>query len=71
MDATVALMQRHRVDRDAIAGIEVRSFAEAVRLGTRPPRSTEEAQYAIGFPVAAVAVRGVLGAAELSDAGTE
>ncbi len=69
MDATVALMREHRVDRDAVAGIEVRSFAEAVRLGTRPPRSTEEAQYAIGFPVAAVAVRGVFGAAELSDAG--
>jgi len=69
MDATVALMREHRVDPGAVAGIEIRSFAEAVRLGTRPPRSTEEAQYAIGFPVAAVAVRGVLGAAELGDAG--
>ena len=69
MEATVALMREHRVDRDAIAGIEIRTFAEAVRLGTRPPRTTEEAQYAIGFPVAAIAARGVLGAAELSDAG--
>ena len=69
MDATVALMREHHVDRGAIADIEIHTFAEAVRLGTRPPRSTEEAQYAIGFPVAAIAARGVLGAAELSDAG--
>jgi 2-methylcitrate dehydratase PrpD len=69
MDATVALMRAHGIDPGAVADIEIRSFAEAVRLGVRLPRSTEEAQYAIGFPVAAVAVRGVLGAAELSDAG--
>lgn len=69
MDATLALMRQHQLAPGAIADIEIRSFAEAVRLGTRLPRSTEEAQYAIGFPVAAVAVRGVLGAAELSEQG--
>ena len=69
MDATVAVMREHRVDTGAIADIEICTFGEAVRLGTRPPRNTEEAQYAIGFPVAAIAARGVLGAAELSDAG--
>ncbi|MBV9262290.1 MAG: MmgE/PrpD family protein, partial [Pseudolabrys sp.] len=39
------------------------------RLGARLPRNTEEAQYAIGFPVAAILARGGLGTVELSDAG--
>lgn len=69
--ATQGLMAAHRLDRSDIAAIEVRTFAEAARLGTRPPRSTEEAQYAIGFPVAAVAARGALGVAELSDGGLD
>jgi 2-methylcitrate dehydratase PrpD len=69
MDATADLIRRHQVDRAQIARIEIRTFDAAVRLGTRAPRSTEEAQYAIGFPVAAIAERGVLGAAELSDEG--
>src|SRR5258708_6661146 len=50
MDALEGLIARHRVERDAIAQIEIRTFAEAVRLGTRLPPTTEQAQYAIGFP---------------------
>jgi 2-methylcitrate dehydratase PrpD len=69
MDAAADLIGRHAIDPHDIAAIEIRSFAAAVRLGTRAPRSTEEAQYALGFPVAAIAVRGVLGAAELGEEG--
>jgi 2-methylcitrate dehydratase PrpD len=69
MDAAEALIKQHEIDRASIADIEIHTFDAAVRLGARPPRTTEEAQYAIGFPVAAIAARGVLGAAELSDAG--
>jgi 2-methylcitrate dehydratase PrpD len=71
MDATADLIGRHKIDPHDIASIEIRSFAAAVRLGTRPPCTTEEAQYALGFPVAAIAARGVLGAAELGDAGLQ
>jgi 2-methylcitrate dehydratase PrpD len=71
MDAVADLIGRHQVDHHDIAGIEIRTFDAAVRLGTRAPRSTEEAQYAIGFPVAAIAARGVLGAAELGDEGLQ
>ena len=67
--ATQALMEQHRLAAGDIASIEIRTFAEAVRLGTRMPATTEEAQYAIGFPVAAMAMRGVLGAAELGNDG--
>ena len=69
MQAVTDLIAQHRFEPEAIAAIEIRTFAEAVRLGTRPPRTTEQAQYAIGFPVAAVAARGQLGAAEISDDG--
>ena len=69
MEAVTDLIAGHRFAPGDIATIEIRTFAEAVRLGTRAPRTTEQAQYAIGFPVAAVAVRGQLGAAELSDDG--
>jgi 2-methylcitrate dehydratase PrpD len=69
MDATASLIRQHRIDATNIASIAIRTFAEAVRLGTRLPRSSEEAQYAIGFPVAAITVRGTFGAAELGDEG--
>jgi 2-methylcitrate dehydratase PrpD len=52
-----------------IADIEIRTFGHGVRLGTKPPRSTEEAQYALGFPVAALLVRGRLGAEEIMAGG--
>jgi 2-methylcitrate dehydratase PrpD len=52
-----------------IAEIEIRTFGHGVRLGTRAPRSTEEAQYALGFPVAALLVRGRLGAEEIMAGG--
>jgi 2-methylcitrate dehydratase PrpD len=49
--------------------VQIETFDHAVRLGNHLPRTTEEAQYAIGFPVAAFLVNGQLGAAEISDAG--
>ena len=41
------------------------TFREAVRLNSRFPQSTEEAQYSLPFPLAAALVRGQLGASEL------
>jgi 2-methylcitrate dehydratase PrpD len=69
MEAMTNLIAQHRPAREDIAAIEIRSFAQAVRLGVRLPRTTEEAQYALGFPVAAIAAKGQLGAAELGDDG--
>src|SRR3546814_8311570 len=47
----------------------VHSFAEAVRLATRRPATTDEAQYSLPFPVAAALVHGRLGVAEIDGAG--
>jgi 2-methylcitrate dehydratase PrpD len=56
---------------ERIRRIEIRTFGHAVRLGTNPPATTEEAQYALGFPVAALVARGRLGPQEIMADGLE
>lgn len=69
VEAAFALLQDHTFDAADIADIEVVTFAEAARLAVRAPRSTEEAQYSLPFPLAATLVRGRLGAREVTDEG--
>jgi 2-methylcitrate dehydratase PrpD len=69
IEAADALMRRHRIAPERIAEVRVETFAAAVRLGCRAPATTEEAQYALGFPLAAMLVRRQIGAAELTDGG--
>lgn len=69
IEAAASLLKRRPVAPERIAAVEVETFAHAVRLGNRPPATTEEAQYAIGFPLAAFLVRGRLGAAEIGAEG--
>ena len=42
-----------------------------VRLGSRAPATTEDAQYALGFPLAAMLVRRQLGTAEVTAEGMQ
>jgi len=44
-----------------IRAIQIRTFAAAAALGTRPPSDTEEAQYNIAYPVAAALIDGEVG----------
>jgi len=48
---------------------EIVTFHHAVRLHTRRPASTEQAQYSLPFPVATALVRGVVGPAEVGPGG--
>ena len=64
--AVFELMKEHNIDQEDIEKIRIYSFHEAVRLATRIPSTTEEAQYSLPWPVAAAAVRGRLAAAEIS-----
>lgn len=41
------------VPADQITGITIHSFSEATRLTLRHPKTTDEAQYSLPFPVAA------------------
>ncbi len=55
-----ALMLREGVDPSDIERIDVHTFHEAVRLAVRRPRTTEEAQYSLPYPVAAAMATGDL-----------
>jgi len=68
VQAVSDLIAAHRIAGERVAGVEVLTFHEATRLAGHTPRTTEEAQYAIAFPVAAMLVRGRLGAEEIAPA---
>ncbi|HEY7385712.1 MAG TPA: hypothetical protein VH743_18795 [Beijerinckiaceae bacterium] len=59
-----ALVRRHRIRPERIAA-RVESFDAAVRLDSRASATTEEAQYALGLPLAAMVVRGRVGVQEI------
>ena len=66
IQAVSDLMEQQSLNHQEIIEIEIRTFHEGVCLGGHAPKTTEEAQYAIAFPVAALIVRGTLGANEIS-----
>lgn len=67
IDAALALRRRWAIESEAaITGAEIVTFHEAVRLATRRPRTTEEAQYSLPFTVAAALTRGVVGSREVA-----
>jgi len=65
IEAASRLLSEHALAASDIERVEVETFHEAVRLGAQLPATTEAAQYAIGFPLAAYLVRGRLGADEI------
>jgi 2-methylcitrate dehydratase PrpD len=69
MEAAAALKRQHGLAAQDIAAIRVRSFHEAVKLATRQPRGTDDAQYSLPFPVAALLVHGKVGPAEIDGTG--
>jgi 2-methylcitrate dehydratase PrpD len=58
-----------RLDPERIRSVAVETFDAAARLGLRPPETTEEAQYGLGFPLAAALVRGRLGPGDIAGEG--
>ena len=67
VEAALGLVRQHRLKAADISTVEVASFHEAVRLASHTPKTTEEAQYSLPFPVAAAVVRGQLAADELTE----
>jgi 2-methylcitrate dehydratase PrpD len=67
--ASLALLAQHKIKGADVAAIEVQTFHNAVRLATRAPKTTEEAQYSLPFPVAAAIVHGRVTAREVDGAG--
>lgn len=55
------LVANHEIALDQIERIVVEAFSETVRLGTKLPSTTEEAQFNLAWPVAAMLVDGEIG----------
>lgn len=66
IDAAKELMETHNLHHSEVANVEIRTFHNATRLAGHAPQTPDEFAYSIAFPVAAMIVRGQLGAAELS-----
>lgn len=69
LEAVASILAEDRSRASRLRDIEIRTFGHAVRLGTALPSTTEEAQYAFGFPLAAMIVKGRLGATEIMAGG--
>ncbi|MGB0504663.1 MAG: MmgE/PrpD family protein [Pikeienuella sp.] len=65
-EAVRTLRAEHSLTSEMVERIEVSTFHEAVRLATRRPETTEQAQYSLPYPVAAAMVRGQVGPAEVA-----
>ncbi|HWU37625.1 MAG TPA: hypothetical protein VN203_08205, partial [Candidatus Acidoferrum sp.] len=57
----------YQVAPSAIARVIVKTFAEATRLAFPHPRTSEEAQFSLPYPVAAALVLGRFGPGEVQD----
>jgi 2-methylcitrate dehydratase PrpD len=68
VQAVLSLMQGHGLKSTDVAQIEIVTFHQSLRLATRTPATTEEAQYSTAFPAAVAAVRGTIGAADITEA---
>jgi 2-methylcitrate dehydratase PrpD len=66
MEGALALQRRHGFQPDAIRRIRVATFHEAAQLRCPRPRTTEEAQYSLAYPVAAALFYGSVGPAALT-----
>jgi len=60
-EAARNLVEEHGIPLDAIAEIRVETFHEGLRLGTDLPTTTEEAQFNMAWPVAAMVLDGEIG----------
>jgi 2-methylcitrate dehydratase PrpD len=66
-EAARRLRVKHKLQPQSIAEVRIETFDAAVRLGSRMPATTEEAQYAIGFPVAVMLLQGRVGPADVDN----
>lgn len=69
MEAAAQLRRDYQFDAAAIRALRVRTFREASLLAVKEPCLTDEAQYSLPFPLAALLVRGKVGPAEIEGAG--
>lgn len=65
IDAATGLMKEHGFTADDIESVTVRTFERATKLSRIVPKTVDEAQYNIAYPVAAAIVQGDFGWSQL------
>lgn len=68
VQAVLSLMQAHGLRSTDVERIEIVTFHQSLRLATRSPVTTEEAQYSTAYPAAVAAVRGTIGPVDITGA---
>jgi 2-methylcitrate dehydratase PrpD len=68
MEGAHTLVKTHEIALEDIAAIRVEGFHETVRLGARLPTTTEEAQFNVAWPLAAMLVDGEVGPNQMLEA---
>jgi len=63
--AALAVRRRYGLEPEAIGRVTVPTFAAAAALSRRPPRTTEDAQYSLVWPVACALIDGDFGVAHV------
>ncbi len=67
IDACIGLMREHGITADDIASVTIHTFHRATLLSKIVPKTTDEAQYNIAYPVAAALVYGDFGLAQVRE----
>jgi len=65
IDACIQLVQRHKLTAQQIAHVTVKTFHKATLLSKIVPKTVDEAQYNIAYPVAAALIYGDFGYAQV------
>ena len=71
IDACLGLLREHHLSWTDIAHVTVHTFRRATLLSKIVPRTADEAQYNIAYPVAAALVYGDFGTAQVENLGDE
>ncbi len=68
VQAVLDLRRAHGLSAGDVDRIEVTTFHQSLRLATRTPATTEEAQYSTAYPTAVAMVRGGIGPQDVAEA---
>ncbi len=67
IEGVLSLRQKHGLTSQDVVKIEVSTFHESVRLATKEPKASDEAQYSTSFPCAVAMVKGDITPADIAD----
>ncbi|MEE9314555.1 MAG: MmgE/PrpD family protein [Rhizobiaceae bacterium] len=67
VEAVLAIRREHSFGLDDIKSIKIITFHESLRLATKHPTTTEQAQYSLPYPVSVALVHGTITATHVSN----